>query len=150
MTAYLLDVNVLIALAWPEHQFHRVAEQWFSLKAAKGWATCPVVQIGFVRILSNPAFSPRAVSPKEAIRALTVSVQHPAHRFWADDISVAGGLGQVEERIVGHQQVTDAYLLALAIRNKGKLATLDNRLAGLTTHGADMRAIERIADCSFT
>jgi toxin-antitoxin system PIN domain toxin len=131
MTAYLFDVNVLIALAWPGHRFHNVAQGWFNRNADKGWATCPLVQAGFVRIVSNPAFSPRSVSVKEAIQALAISLKHPRHHFWADDIPIADGLAEVVNKIQGHQQVTDAYLLALAIKHRGKLATLDTKIAAL-------------------
>jgi toxin-antitoxin system PIN domain toxin len=131
MTAYLLDVNVLVALAWPGHRFHAVAQGWFNRNAAKGWATCPLVQAGFVRIVSNPAFSPRSVSPKEAIRALATSLKHPAHHFWVDDISLASGLLNIADRIQGHQQVTDAHLLALAVKHRGILATFDKGIAAL-------------------
>lgn len=140
MTAHLLDLNVLIALAWPEHSAHHAAERWFSRNADRGWATCPLVQAGFVRILSNPSFSPRAVSPQEAIAALRVSLEHPAHQFWADSIPVTNGLTYLEDRLVGHQQITDAYLLALALHRKGKLATLDRSLVELLPAGSAARA----------
>jgi uncharacterized protein len=128
MSAYLLDVNVLIALSWPGHAFHSAVQTWFSRNANKGWATCPLVEISFVRLLSNPAFSPRAVSPNEALEALRHNVRHPAHQFWQDELSMVEALELVGNRIAGHQQVRDAYLVALAIRRKGKLATLDKRL----------------------
>lgn len=145
MTAYLLDVNVLIALAWPGHRFHEMAQRWFNRNADKGWATCPLVQAGFVRIVSNPAFSPRSVSVKEAIQALTISLKHPTHHFWADDISIAGGLAEVVNKIQGHQQVTDVYLLALAIKHRGKLATFDKGITGLvgeSTRGSNIEIIQ--------
>jgi len=140
MTAYLLDVNVLLALSWPWHKFHGEAQKWFGRNAAKGWATCPLVETGFVRIVSNPAFSSHAVSPNEALNALETSTKHPAHQFWADDIPVAGGLAKLQRRIVGHQQVADAYLVALAIHHRGKLATMDRGLLGLMAEGSPERA----------
>jgi len=129
MSVYLLDVNVLLALSWPKHTAHAIAQRWFARNAARGWATCPVVEAGFVRILSNPAFSAYAVTPKEALEALEITTQHPAHRFWPDDLRVAEALAGLKNRLYGHQQVTDAYLLGLAIHHKGKLATLEQRLA---------------------
>src|ERR1700722_2309401 len=125
MKAHLLDVNVLLALSWPAHQRHSRVQAWFARNASKGWAPCPMVQAGFVRIASNPAFSPRAVSPQDALDALAVNTQHPAHQFWPDDISLVDGLATFKNRVVGHQQIIDAYLLALAIHHGGKLATLD-------------------------
>ncbi len=89
MRAFLLDVNVLIALAWPAHSEHAKAQQWFQRNWREGWATCPFTQAGFVRILSNPAFSPEAVTPQEAVKLLRANLEHPSHQFWPDDISVA-------------------------------------------------------------
>jgi uncharacterized protein len=131
MTAFLLDVNVLVAMSWPGHRFHETALRWFGRNQGKGWATCPMVQTGFVRIVSNPAFSPRAVSPKQAIDALNISIQSRTHQFWADDISVSDVLRIVKGRITGHQQVSDAYLVALAVQHGGRLATLDRSIAQL-------------------
>jgi uncharacterized protein len=141
MTAYLLDVNVLLALSWPEHQFHEVVQGWFSRHARKGWATCPMVEAGFVRILSNPAFSAHAISPSEAVNALKFNTRHSAHQFWPDDLSVAEALASLPQEVGGHKQITDAYLLALAVRHRGKLATLDNGIRAWGT-GAAVEVIE--------
>jgi toxin-antitoxin system PIN domain toxin len=140
MKAYLLDVNVLLALSWPDHQFHDRVQDWFGRHGAKAWPTCPMVQAGFVRILSNPAFSKRAVTPKEAVDALASNIRHPGHQFWADDISLVAGLGNLGRPIIGHNQVTDAYLLALAVHHRGKLATLDRGM--LAWSGAGVEVIE--------
>jgi toxin-antitoxin system PIN domain toxin len=125
MTAYLLDVNVLIALSWPEHMQHMLAQRWFAKHRGKGWATCPLSQAGFVRIVSNPAFSSRSVSVQQAIEGLAGSLRDDAHQFWPDSISLADAMRLVTEPIRGHQQITDAYLVALAMHKRGKLATLD-------------------------
>jgi uncharacterized protein len=125
MTAYLLDVNVLIALSWPEHREHAMAGRWFAKHRVRGWATCPLVQAGFVRIVSNPAFSSRSVSVQQAAKGLADSLRDGAHQFWPDSISLPDALGVLARPIRGHQQITDAYLVALAIRHKGKLATFD-------------------------
>lgn len=122
---FLLDVNVLIAVAWPAHQSHERVQQWVARHASEGWATCPFTETAFVRILSNPAFSPNALTPADALDLLRANLGHPAHRLWADDISFLRAVETFAERIVGHQQVSDAYLLGLAIHRKGKLATLD-------------------------
>jgi uncharacterized protein len=125
MTAYLLDVNVLIALSWPEHMHHGPAQRWFGRHRAKGWATCPLAEAGFVRIVSNPAFSSRSVSVQQAIEGLADSVKDDAHQFWADSISLPEAMRVLPHPLRGHRQITDAYLVALAIHKKGKLATLD-------------------------
>jgi hypothetical protein len=125
MTAYLLDVNVLIALSWPEHSQHGLARRWFARHRVKGWATCPLAEAGFVRIVSNPAFSSRSVSVQQATEGLADSLRDDAHQFWADSIRWPDAPAMFANPIRGHQQITDAYLVALAIHHKGKLATLD-------------------------
>lgn len=125
MTAYLLDVNVLIALSWVQHTQHALARRWFAKHRTKGWATCPLAQSGFVRIVSNPAFSSRSVSVEQATEGLAESLRDDAHRFWPDSISLPDAMRVLAMPIGGHQQITDAYLVALAIHNKGTLATLD-------------------------
>jgi uncharacterized protein len=127
----LLDVNVLIALLWPAHEAHAKAQRWFAENAQQGWATCAMTQAAFVRIVSNPAFSRHAVSPRDALVVLSGSLDHPAHRFWTEDISVPDALAQFGPRLLGHQPISNAYLLALAIRKNGRLATLDDKLSSL-------------------
>ncbi len=139
MSAFLLDVNVLIALLWPPHEAHRKAQRWFAQNARQGWATCAMTEAGFIRIVSNPAFSRRAVSPRDALEVLNGSLQHPAHRFWTEDIGVVTALAPFGRRLLGHRQITDAYLLGLAIRKKGRLATLDASVASLLPEGSDVR-----------
>ncbi len=130
MKVGLLDVNMLIALAWPSHVHHQEARAWFGKHARAGWATCPFTQCGFVRTSSNEKFISEAVSPQDALALLREVVAHRHHRFWPDDI----GLAQAPtDLLVGHRQVTDAYLLGLAIRNQGRLVTLDTEVASLLT-----------------
>lgn len=131
MTAVLLDVNVLIALMWPAHEGHQRAQNWFGQNAGEGWATCPFTQAGFVRIVSNPAFSRDAVTPKEAMSILAATMRHKAHQFWADEIDVISAAWPYAEQLSGHQQVTDAYLLGLARHKKGKLGTMDRAVLEL-------------------
>jgi hypothetical protein len=83
--------------------------------------------------LSNPAFSSDAVAPQEALKLLTANLNHPSHLFWPDDIGFADAVEPVRKQIEGHQQVTDAYLLGLAIRRKAKLATMDRGVQALLT-----------------
>ena len=135
MSVFLLDVNVLVALSWPGHQFHDRTQHWFGRHCSNGWATCPITQAGFVRILSNPAFSPRAVAPAEAIRVLEITVSHPRHQFWKDDLPLTDAVLAFRSKLVGHQQITDAYLLGLVMHKKGKLATLDHSISKLLPLG---------------
>lgn len=131
MTAFLLDVNVLIALLWPAHEGHLQAQHWFDRNSHEGWATCPFTQAAFVRIVTNPAFSSDAVTPQEAVKLLSSNLDNPSHRFWGDEISFVEAVQPFERRLKGHQQVTDAYLLGLAIHKKGKLATMDRAVVAL-------------------
>jgi len=128
---FLLDVNVLIAMAWPTHRGHAKVQEWLARHALEGWATCPLTQTAFVRVLSNPAFSPNALTPGDALALLQANLGHPAHRFWADEVSFAQALEPFAPRLTGHQQVTDAYLLGLAMHKKGKLATMDRAVRAL-------------------
>jgi uncharacterized protein len=127
---YLLDINVLLALAWPNHVHHRQAQAWFAEKGHAAFRTCPLTQIGFVRISSNPAFSPVAVSPAQASALLDRVSVLPGHEFWPDDISWRDA-SAICQPLGGHRQVTDAYLLALATQRGGILATLDRATAAL-------------------
>jgi uncharacterized protein len=134
--AYLLDVNVLIALVWPEHSASAVASRWFSLRGQEAWATCPMTQTALVRLLSNPSFSPRALSVAGALEALKHNLQLSGHQFWPDSIQMMQAVEQIEVPLVGHQQITDAYLVALAMKHKGKLATLDRGILRFAPAGA--------------
>ena len=88
MSISLLDVNVLIAFAWPTHVHHRPVRDWFRKHRDDGWATCPMTECGFVRISSNPKILPNAVEPNEAVALLRQLAAMPGHHFWPDDISL--------------------------------------------------------------
>jgi uncharacterized protein len=127
----LLDVNLLVALTWPNHVHHAVAHRWFQRIHKTGWATCPLTQTGFVRVSSNRQALPDAVTPRNAVLLLRELVALPGHVFWQDDISIARSEAFALNRLAGHRQITDAHLLALAMRHGGRLATLDRHLLGL-------------------
>jgi toxin-antitoxin system PIN domain toxin len=131
----LLDLNTLTALLWPAHEHHEVAHRWFGDRAHAGWATCPLTQLGFVRIVSNPVFSRDALSPMQALTLLAENLAHPRHQFWTDNLQVPIALKGIDTRLQGYRQVTDAYLLALAHRYKGVLATFDRGLRMLAGDG---------------
>ena len=131
MKAALLDINILTALLWPTHEHHDVAHRWFGGRRDAAWATCSLSQLGFVRIVSNPAFSRDALSPMEALALLAENLAHPAHEFWIDSRQVPRAVKGMEARLHGDKQLTDAYLLALAHRRKGVLATFDRGLRTL-------------------
>ena len=137
MHVALLDV--LVALVWPVHETHNKVQNWFQQRAKAGWATCPVTQAALVQIVSNPAFSPNSVIATNAIGLLKANVAHPSQRFWRDEIGFVETARPFAARIIGHQQITDAYLLGLDVHKKGKLLTLDRGMRSLA--GAAM--IER-------
>lgn len=86
-----------------------------------------------MRLLSNPAFSPDALTPADAIALLRSNLAHPTHQFWPDDLGLLDAMASCEGRITGHQQITDAYLLGLALHRKGKLVTLDSSIVSLVS-----------------
>jgi toxin-antitoxin system PIN domain toxin len=105
MKGYLLDTNLLIALLWQSHEKHDLARAWFTRHRAKGWVTCPFTQAGFVRIVSNPAFSRDAVQPREAVQVLGANTTAKDHAFWPDEFPVSEALAFAGVRLLGHQQV---------------------------------------------
>lgn len=129
MMTFLLDVNVLIALIAPAHMQHDQAHDWFSRVGKQSFATCPITENGLLRIVGHPKYPnspgpPSSVAPSlAAIRAL------PGHHFWPDKISIADELHVAAARISSHSRVTDSYLLALARAHRGRLASMDRRLA---------------------
>jgi uncharacterized protein len=141
---FLLDVNLLIALAWPTHVAHRAARRWFGEHSRSGWATCPATQSGFVRISSNPKVVSEAKSPSEATALLSKIAALPGHSFWTDDIAFADSNHLDLSRIIGYRQVADAHLLALALRHKGKLATFDRGIQALVPRGLESRDVLEI------
>lgn len=124
---YLLDANVLLALYDPRHLHHASARIWFENIAL--WATTPVTETAFVRLVSNALVSGEEVTPREAISALDAVRRAPGHRFLADDSSLARPHIDVGS-LVGYRQVTDFHLVNLAVRAGLRLATFDARLAG--------------------
>ena len=131
MSRYLLDANALIALGWSAHEHHPRMLAWFKDHARHGWATTPFTQAAFVRIISQPAFSNSAIGPREAAELLSRNLAHRQHTFFPLDMDIASVVGSCSGGLMGHRQVADAYLLALAIKRKSKLATFDSGLAQL-------------------
>ena len=134
----LLDVNLLISLAWPNHVHHGPARTWFRERPpSRPWATTPVTESGFVRVSSNRAAIPTAVTPSEALALLTRIRQVRGHVFIPDEVELVIGDGHLDaDRIVAHRQVTDAHLLAVARSRGARLATLDRGIAALAGTGS--------------
>jgi uncharacterized protein len=138
---FLLDVNVLLALLWPAHQHHERASEWFVRHSGIEWATCPFTQAAFIRLLSNPAISRAAPTPANAELLLYRNLDHSNHHFWPDEISVHDAIAPLRRNVVGHRQVTDAYLLGLATFRKGRLATFDRAIASLVPEGVATNSV---------
>jgi toxin-antitoxin system PIN domain toxin len=136
---FLLDVNLLIALAWSSHVHHDLAQSWYQRKGRNGWASCPLTQLGFVRISSNPKFVDGAVSPQEAIALLASVALLKNHKFWPDNLNLAVDEFMPISHLVGHRQVTDSYLIGLARKYKGKVATLDPGMRSLLPDPTEQR-----------
>jgi hypothetical protein len=135
VTVALLDVNALIALLWEEHPFHKRCAEWLAAEASAGWATCPITEAGCIRLLSNPAFTANPPSVLSALRVLQAATESGTnHRFWKDDMPLSA-LSARWTRGLSHKQVTDAYLLALAIHHKGCLVTFDKKIMSLAGDG---------------
>ncbi len=130
----LLDVNVIVALFDPNHVHHEPAHRWFADRHSSGWATCPLTENGVVRILSNPAYSPAAERPAEIARRLASFRTSDHHVFWPDDVSLCDT--RAFSLTVGHRQITDVYLLGLAVAHRGCLATFDRSVPLKAVHGA--------------
>lgn len=137
----LLDVNVLLAILDVDHVDHERTSAWLSQELAGGWASCPVIENGFVRIMSAPGY-PGAVGPDTAARLLAEATRATDHAFWPDDVSLLDADHVDVGRLHGHRQVTDAYLLALAVHHDGRLVTNDRRIARV--------AVPRASDAHLT
>jgi toxin-antitoxin system PIN domain toxin len=131
----LLDINVLVALAWPNHEHYAFATRWFQRNERKGWATCSLTQSGFVRVSSNLRAIPGAKSPGEAAELLRRIVSLPNHVFFSDDVSLISSKFVDPVRLMGYRQVTDAHLLGIALRHEARLATFDQAIVGLVPSG---------------
>ncbi len=123
----LPDVNVLLALNDLTHPHHEAAIAWFADASTYGWATCPLTENGFVRIMATPAYPGSRLSPIDAIALLETLTQTPArmHHFWADSISLRDRTLFHPAAITGHRHITDVYLLGLCQHKGGTLVTLD-------------------------
>lgn len=144
MKTALLDLNILTALLWPAHEHHAAAHAWFGNRVHARWATCPLTQLGFVRLVTNPAFSRDALAPSQAIGLLAQNIADAQHEFWSENLQLANAVRGMEARLLGYRQLTDAYLLALAQQRKGVLATFDRGLHSLAS-GVFDSALEVVA-----
>ena len=136
----LLDVNVLVALFDPAHVHHETAHDWFAEHRRHGWATCPITEVALVRILSNPAYWPDAERTADVAERLRQFRASGDHQFWRDSLELTDdvfNLGYVK----GQRQLTDVYLLGLAVKRNGRLATFDRTIPRAAVAGADRQTL---------
>lgn len=129
MVTHLLDVNVLIALLDRWHVFHDQAHDWFSGARQAGWATCPIIENGVVRILGHSRYPDGPGSVDGAAKVLASWLAEEDHQFWPDNISLFDATWFDAAKLGSSAQITDTYLLGLAASRGGRLATFDRRLS---------------------
>ena len=124
----LLDVNVLIALHDSDHVHHHVASRWLLANIERGWASCPLTQNGCLRIMAQPGYAqPQPLAALVAMLGRSTAARF--HEFWPDDVSLLDAAHFRHDHVHGPRQLTDLYLLALAVRHDGRLVTFDQRIA---------------------
>ena len=129
----LLDVNVLVALAWEKHLFHSAANRWMEKYERMGWATCAITQIGFIRLSSQTSiFGDQAKTPEEARLLLAQYISRENHVYFSELPSATDS--QELSKIMGPNKVTDAYLVSVARFHHSRFVTFDQRLASLTSN----------------
>jgi toxin-antitoxin system PIN domain toxin len=134
----LLDVNVLIALLDPLHVHHARAHEWLAGNIEHGWASCPLTQLGCVRIMGQPAY-PNPQPAAAVARRLAVAAREKHHEFWSASLDACGGELLNWDSVMTSRHATDAYLLALAVQHGGRFATFDRHVPLRAVRGAAAR-----------
>lgn len=142
--AFLLDVNVLIALIDPVHIQHEAAHEWFGRVGKSAWATCPITENAVLRIVGDSRYPNSPGTPAAVATILRELFGLAGHEFWADDISLLNEGNVDVARLLNSAQITDSYLLALALTHDGELATFDRRLVATAVPGGS-RALHIIS-----
>lgn len=124
----LLDVSMLLALFDPKHVHHGRAHQWWMQSKEHGWASCPITENGFLRIVTQKAYS-NPIALADALDLLRRWAKPPLHEFWPDNVSLLDPAAIDHSRVLGPRQLTDIYLLALATHHGGRFVTLDRGIS---------------------
>jgi hypothetical protein len=130
-TQYLLDLNALIALADPDSEWHGAIHRWYDAGGKDSWGVCPLTEAGFIRVTTNPKYRGADRTVEQAAAILAEFSTTAGYRYWGIRDSWASLTAPFAARITGHQQVTDAYLLGLVIKENGVLVTFDTKIAYL-------------------
>jgi uncharacterized protein len=141
----LLDVNVLLALFDPDHVHHDVAHDWFADNGRAAWATCPLTENGFVRVVANLPKRGELLGVTEVAAVLATFCASGGHEFWADTLSLVDHTVFDMTQVRGHRQITDIYLLGLAVKHGGRLATFDAGVRLNAVKGATAASLAVIA-----
>jgi toxin-antitoxin system PIN domain toxin len=141
----LLDVNVLIALFNEHHVHHEPAHDWFANRQGESWATCPLTENAFLRILSDPSLRPSLIPLPTLADHLDRFCRDSSHEFWPDAVSMQDGSIFDLSLVRGHRQLTDVYLLALAVKRGGRLVTFDQAIPMAAVRGATRASLEVIS-----
>jgi toxin-antitoxin system PIN domain toxin len=136
----LFDVNFLIAMLDTDHVRNARAQDWWDAEKESGWATCPLTQNGFVRVVSQPGYK-NPIAMTFALDLLAQQMAETDHAFWPDDISILDTYLFDRDRILGPGQLTDIYLLGLTVKNDGRLVTLDQTIPLAAVRGAQARHV---------
>lgn len=128
---YLLDLNALISLADPDARHYEAMLRWFETTGKHDWGVCPLTEAGFIRVTTNPRYTLASRTVAQATAVLREFSAHPGYRYWPVRHSWAELTARFSGRILGHQQITDAYLLGMAIQENGILVTFDRAIAHL-------------------
>jgi hypothetical protein len=131
----LFDVNVLIALLDQDHVSHDAATSWYGANAAHGWASCPIAENGTARVMSSPGY-PNPLPIGEVLARFEAAARASRHEFWPDDVSLTDTAVFDRRALLGPKQITDRYLLALAVKNGGRLVTFDQAIRPTAVRGA--------------
>ena len=138
----LLDVSVLISLLDANHEHHAAVMGWWN-QNEDPWASCPITQNGYLRIVTGPAYANR-ISVNQAIGKLTQAVSNPEHQFLSDDISLLDKALVAHAHIQGHRQMTDIYLLALSVAHGARFVTLDTGVSHVAVRQATHASLHLI------
>ena len=133
---YLLDINILLALSDRVHPLHKKAKDWYHSHHSLSWSTCPITENGFIRIGSQHSYDGKKFTPDQMRKTLDNLCSQPGHQFWPDDLSPRDT--ESIQSFPGHKTITDLYLLALAVKHKGKFASMDEGIdASLVLGGTE-------------
>ena len=132
-TVWLLDANLLIALTHASHVHHAVAHGWFGDKPRRRWATCVITQLAFLRLTSNPRVVGDTITPSNALQALATMTGQPEHEYWSESPEPLQLATLNNPALVGHRQITDAWLLGLAALKQQAVATLDRGMVSFAS-----------------